>query len=621
MPTQVVTVTEIDKLNAANVADIAKHFAGVTIKDYGGIGGLKTISVRGLGAAHTGVSYDGLMMSDIQSGQIDLSQFCVENIAAVSLDNGQPMNLLQPARMFASSSVLSLQTKLPTYDSTHTFSGKAAFKTGSFGLVNPSVLLEKYFGKKLGMSLQSNATKATGNYPYSVNINPYGVNMRNGIRNNTDVTSVSTEFNTIYTPALGENLSIKFNHYYNNRGIPGSVTVYNENDNNSRMTDNNFLAQIRYDNKNNNNLQYFVSGKFNSQFMHYVDISNKYSTLQGNKRFEKYQQNEYYLSSGLQYRPIEKLTMAVAVDGWYNDLTTKSNMNYNKDPLPVRKSILANISAKYVSDRFTFGGNLLYTTTHETADSTFAAPDRNKLSPTVFMSWHANPKGNLILRLFYKEIFRLPNFTELYYHDLGYKYLRPENTHQINLGVTYHSSAIPLITHFSFTADAYYNKVSDKIIMLYGMPFSTVRNIGLVEVKGCDLNFHISKDLNKNNSVIINANYSFQLAKDFEKGSDLYGDIIPYTPIHSGSASVSYSYKQFEAGYNILFADKRYSGQNSDVFNYLKPYTDQNIYSSYTWKALRIKAEILNFMNTNYAIVQYYPMPARHFRFSIQYKF
>ena len=46
MPTQVVTVTEIDKLNAANVADIAKHFAGVTIKDYGGIGGLKTISVR-----------------------------------------------------------------------------------------------------------------------------------------------------------------------------------------------------------------------------------------------------------------------------------------------------------------------------------------------------------------------------------------------------------------------------------------------------------------------------------------------------------------------------------------------------------------------------------------------
>ena len=374
--------------------------------------------------------------------------------------------------------------------------------------------------------------------------------MRNGIRNNTDVTSVSTEFNTIYTPALGENLSIKFNHYYNNRGIPGSVTVYNENDNNSRMTDNNFLAQIRYDNKNNNNLQYFVSGKFNSQFMHYVDISNKYSTLQGNKRFEKYQQNEYYLSSGLQYRPIEKLTMAVAVDGWYNDLTTKSNMNYNKDPLPVRKSILANISAKYVSDRFTFGGNLLYTNTHETADSTFAAPDRNKLSPTAYISWQANDKGNLIVRLYYKEIFRLPTFNELYYHDLGYKYLRPENTQQVNLGVTYHSSTIPIFTHLSLTADAYYNRISDKITIIYGLPFSTVRNIGIVEVKGCDINLQLTKDFNKYNSIQLNGNYSFQLAQNFEKGSSVYGDIIPYTPVHSASASFSYSYKKLEAGYN-----------------------------------------------------------------------
>ncbi|MBP8904971.1 MAG: Plug domain-containing protein, partial [Paludibacteraceae bacterium] len=59
MPTQLLTTHEIEKLNAVNVADVAKHFAGVTIKDYGGIGGLKTISVRGLGAAHTGISYDG----------------------------------------------------------------------------------------------------------------------------------------------------------------------------------------------------------------------------------------------------------------------------------------------------------------------------------------------------------------------------------------------------------------------------------------------------------------------------------------------------------------------------------------------------------------------------------
>lgn len=621
MPTQLITAKEIGKLNAANVADIAKHFAGVTIKDYGGIGGLKTISVRGLGAAHTGVSYDGLMMSDIQSGQIDLSQFCVENIATVALDNGQPSDLLQSARLFASSSVLSLQTKLPEYDSTKTFSGRAGLKAGSFGLINPSLLLEKYFGRKLGVSLQSNATKATGNYPYSVNINPYGVNMRSGIRENTDVTSVNTEFNAIFQPQTTENLSIKFNHYYNNRGIPGSVTVYNENDSKSRMTDNNFLGQVRYENKTISSLQYFIAGKFNSQYMYYSDINPKYDPTQNYTRFEKYTQNEYYLSSALQYRPFEKLTTAMAIDGWYNDLHTRSNMNYSEDPLPVRRTLQANLSTKYVSERITLGGNLLYTTTHETAESNFAAPNRNKFSPTAFVSWQANEKGNLILRFFYKEIFRLPTFNELYYHDLGYKYLRPENTQQLNLGVTYHSSKIPFITDLSLTADAYYNKISDKITIIYGVPFSTVRNIGLVEVKGCDVNVHMTKDINKNNSLQLNANYSFQLAQDFEKGSSVYGDIIPYTPVHSGSVSLSYTYKKLEAGYNLIFSDKRYSGQNSDIFNYLKSYADQSFFATYNYKGIRLMAELLNFMNVNYAVVQYYPMPGRHFRVGIQYKF
>ena len=47
---------------------------GVTVKDYG-IGGLKTVSVRSLGANHTTVSYDGIALTDVQSGQIDIGRF------------------------------------------------------------------------------------------------------------------------------------------------------------------------------------------------------------------------------------------------------------------------------------------------------------------------------------------------------------------------------------------------------------------------------------------------------------------------------------------------------------------------------------------------------------------
>ena len=43
-------------MGVADVAEAVKHFAGVQVRDYGGIGGLKTVGVRGLGAMHTGVS-------------------------------------------------------------------------------------------------------------------------------------------------------------------------------------------------------------------------------------------------------------------------------------------------------------------------------------------------------------------------------------------------------------------------------------------------------------------------------------------------------------------------------------------------------------------------------------
>lgn len=67
-PTQVFSKEELKSLNVLQVSDAVKHFAGVTVKDYGGIGGLKTVSLRSLGAEHTAVGYDGITISDCPDG-------------------------------------------------------------------------------------------------------------------------------------------------------------------------------------------------------------------------------------------------------------------------------------------------------------------------------------------------------------------------------------------------------------------------------------------------------------------------------------------------------------------------------------------------------------------------
>ena len=75
VPIQTLSQQDISQLGIQNMADAVRRFAGANVKDYGGIGGLKTVSVRNMGAAHTAVSYDGVVVSNCQAGQIDIGRF------------------------------------------------------------------------------------------------------------------------------------------------------------------------------------------------------------------------------------------------------------------------------------------------------------------------------------------------------------------------------------------------------------------------------------------------------------------------------------------------------------------------------------------------------------------
>ena len=60
VPVQRLDSAALFKRGITDMADALRRFSGVNLRDYGGAGGLKTVSVRGLGAAHTAVAYDGL---------------------------------------------------------------------------------------------------------------------------------------------------------------------------------------------------------------------------------------------------------------------------------------------------------------------------------------------------------------------------------------------------------------------------------------------------------------------------------------------------------------------------------------------------------------------------------
>lgn len=116
IPAQSLSGTQLKSLSSNSVADALRYFSGVQIKDYGGIGGLKTINIRSMGSQHVGVFYDGMQIGNAQNGTVDLGKFSMDNMEILSIYNGQKSEELQTAKDFASSAALYMVSRKPRFN-------------------------------------------------------------------------------------------------------------------------------------------------------------------------------------------------------------------------------------------------------------------------------------------------------------------------------------------------------------------------------------------------------------------------------------------------------------------------------------------------------------------------
>lgn len=210
VPVQTMSKQDISQLGIQNMADAVRRFAGVDVKDYGGIGGLKTVSIRNMGAAHTAVSYDGVAVSNCQAGQIDIGRFSLDNVSILSLSIGQSEDLLQSARLYASAGVLNIETEKPHFEGNRTSAFLARVRGGSFGYVAPSVRWWQKLGERTRLSVDAGYMRADGNYPFTLVNGKYVTKEK---RNNSEVESWQGEATLYHTFKDGGELDVK-GYYY-----------------------------------------------------------------------------------------------------------------------------------------------------------------------------------------------------------------------------------------------------------------------------------------------------------------------------------------------------------------------------------------------------------------------
>lgn len=619
LPAQVLSGEELERLNSQSVADALRYFSGVQIKDYGGIGGLKTINIRSMGSQHVGVFYDGIQIGNAQNGVVDLGRYSLDDLEEISLYNGQKSEIFQPAKDFGSSGSIYLQPKIPIFKGNRKTNLVVRFKNSSIDLFNPSFRLEQKISENISASFSSEFIQSDGVYKYRYTKKyPDGEIAYDTIAKRMDSDIHAKRFETSLNGTVNNgSWNVRGYGYLSNRGIPAAIVNNRFDGRGQRQADENYFVQGTFKKKIFPKLETQLKAKFAYDYTHYVD------TVSSIKIQNQYIQRELYVSSSNLYSITPNWDISASVDFQYNNL----NADLVNFSFPTRYTTLAAFATTYEWKRIKFLGSVLGTFVSEDVEKNSKSPDRTEWTPAAFLSYKPFNAHDFTVRAFYKRIFRMPTFNDLYYTMIGNVALKPEFTNQYNFGFTYQKRfKSEVFQRIYAKVDGYFNKVEDKIIAApNGNMFRwTMLNLGNVEILGTDVN--IQGDFKFGNVKIRPLlSYTFQRARDFSDREESYfGHQIPYTPWHSGTFSLMSDYKDWSFNYSFVYVGERYDvNQNNIQYNYIQPwYThDLSIQKRFNLKSHQFKAsfEVNNIFNQYYDVVLNYPMPGRNFKLIVSF--
>ena len=609
---------DVARYGLQNVSEALRLMPGVFVQDYGGVGGLKAVSVRGLGAKHTAVSYDGVVVSDAQSGMVDLGRFALEDISEVTLVTGQDDRIaLRTAREYSLASHVSMRSSLFSNDGYLSWRpgvvSSVKLQGGSFGLAGVSSRSSyRADDGRFAASLAGNYMRSDGMYPFTL-VN--GALSSREKRRDSDVESLAFDGN-VRANVLEGSLRAKLYYYGSERGLPGAVNLYNK-ENRERLWNRNFFAQAVYDHGLSDNADIRAVVKYDRNYSRFKDVNKNYAT---GEQVDVNRQNEYYLSVAVSAKRSRLFCWSMASDISYATLEN----NFENSKAPRRFSSYTVFAASCKFKAVTIVGSLLATYINDEVKYGIASSPFKRLSPAL--SFSVKPisgYGGLMFRASFKDSYRMPTFADLYYLRQGNTALRPERATQYNVGVTWREyfALLGADSYVSVTADAYYNDVRDKIVALPTMYIWRMMNFGRADIFGADVSVSLWSRFAREYSLQADVAYSWMNAVDVtDKSAKNYRHQLPYTPAHTGNFSLTFENPVVDATYMLAAVGERYMLPQNTERNRMPGYVEHSFVLNRDFcfgdAMLHLQGKFMNLLNTHYEVIRYYPMQGFSFLFS-----
>lgn len=617
IPSQTLNGEELKKLNSLSIADALRYFSGLQLKDYGGVGGIKTVNVRSMGTHHLGIFYDGIELGNAQNGQIDLGQFSLDNVEEISLYNGQRSAIFQPASDFGNAGSVYIRTKAP-----HFVAGKRCnlvlrAKCGSSDTFRFSSLWERKLSERVASSLSAGVLSSSGRYKFRyrrVTEDHTVAYDTTAVRHNGDIWAVRVEGNVRGGISDGY-WNVKAYTYHSGRGIPGAI-VNNVWRRGERQWDHNTFWQAVFQKSFGSRFSTKALAKYAFYDTRYVNNDETQIHVDNT-----YRQQELYLSTANVYEVLPRWSISLSYDFKWNKL----NSDMVNFAFPHRYSNFVSLATALTLGRFQAQASVVAQFVKDHVRYGAPSKARQTLTPAFFANVYPFGTKLLAVRAFAKKSFRMPTFNDLYYADMGNSRLNPESAIQYDMGVVVAKEwKRSLVDHFRIQVDGYCNAVHDKIVAYpKGQQFRwTMLNLGKVHIKGVDALAELGVMPMAELRLTARLQYTYQDARDVtDPAASYYRDQIPYIPWHSGSAILGVSWRRWDLAYSFLYTGERYSQQENILYNHLQPWYTHDMSVSYREGKWAARLDVNNVFSQDYDVILNYPMPKRNYMLTWEYHF
>lgn len=617
------TTEDIERLQPLDLGTMLQSIPSVSIKNYGDVGGLKTLSYRGMGAQHNVLMVNGFSVSNAQTGMADYSQVPVENVSYIEHDVFGRSNILPTVGASMQGNVVSILTKGRQLNYSKQ-SVLASYGISSFGQHDIFALYKRKL-KKGAFGIDFNQRFYQGDYTY--NFKTFGGDVK-GVRENNAYQSSFLNFNYIRT--WEKNYVYKvfevlggYAHIANE--LPGAVLLY------AMSNDEELNSEKGYVNLS---LQ-----SYNKKVKGWSIRSRSYASFQTDNN--QYLDPTYFNSAGFIDHRYQNFThyyghYAKAEKGpryklnwggeFENNLLNSNRADFAAPNRLIGKALTAG-EVKF--SKYIVKGSLgaRFVLEHNRGNNTWRDPIL-ALTPELLVD-RPFLFRNVGAFVWFQRSFRLPNFNELYYSQIGNIALDPEKVNQLNLGVKWHSKyTVKNAYAQEFNANVFGNLIEDKILAIptKNLFIWSMQNIGQVGSLGGDVSYVYRKKFRNNKYMQLNVNYTYQRVVDLsERGSATFGHQIAYIPEHSANFSGTFEYRNVGMTHSLNYIGARYALNQNIPQNRVDGFLtyDINLSLDLRWNTklpVRLNAGVKNVGGKNYQYVKSFVLQGRSYYIKLIYE-